>query len=159
MSSPPPLSESSITSLSKYNACDISDALLKLKVPGAGFIADLQPYCPNISSTTSKVIIARASTVLFTPKSGDISSYGGSNIPSGSHWVDLTESDTFVVLSQPSGQRNAVLGGIMAARMSRLDAKGVVVGGRIRDIAELKSTGLPVSLICSNFSTKSPTAL
>jgi len=60
--------------------------------------------------------------------------------------VDLTDADTVVVLDQPLGQNCAILGGIMAARMKYLGAKAVVVtgGGRVRDVTELKSLGLPV---------------
>jgi len=32
----------------------------------------------------------------------------------------------------------------MALRMKMCNAKGVIVGGRIRDVEELKSTGLPI---------------
>ena len=49
-------------------------------------------------------------------------------------------------MSQPEGQKCAVLGGIMALRMMVLNAKGVVVSGRVRDVVELGETGLPVSL-------------
>ncbi|KAL9061301.1 MAG: hypothetical protein Q9162_000175 [Coniocarpon cinnabarinum] len=67
-----------------------------------------------------------------------------SNIPANSHWVDLTPSDTFVVLSQPSGQSCAALGGIMASRMKKRGAKGILVGGRIRDLTELKTKHIPI---------------
>lgn len=140
---PEPPSPETLKPLYNYTACDVSDALLKLKVPGAGYLVDLVPYCHAAPESTG-VTIAPASTVLFAPKSGDISSYGVSNIPNGFHWVDLTIPETVVVLSQPAGQKNAVCGGIMALRMKVLNAKGVVVGGRIRDIEELKSTGLPM---------------
>ncbi|KAI9863988.1 MAG: hypothetical protein M1824_006026 [Vezdaea acicularis] len=66
------------------------------------------------------------------------------NIPENTHWVDLTRRDSMVVISQPPGQKNAVLGGIMASRMRVLGARGVVVAGRIRDSSELKSSGLPI---------------
>lgn len=142
---PKPPNPEMLKRLYDYTACDISDALLKLKVPGAGYISDLNLYCPSAAeSNSSTVTIAPASTVLFAPKSGDISSYGPSNIPDGSHWVDLTAPETIVVLSQPLGQKNAVCGGIMALRMKVCGAKGIVVGGRVRDIEELKSTGLPL---------------
>jgi regulator of RNase E activity RraA len=49
-----------------------------------------------------------------------------------------------VVISQPSGQTNAVLGGIMAVRMKVLGARGVVVDGRVRDLEELRGVGLSV---------------
>lgn len=48
------------------------------------------------------------------------------------------------MLEQPAGQTCAVLGGIMASRMKYLGVRGVVVNGRVRDLAELKSSGLSV---------------
>ena len=72
--------------------------------------------------------------------------YGEPNIPSGTHWVDHTIPGSIVVISQPKGQICAVLGGIMALRMSVIGAEGVIAWGRVRDVEELKETGLPVSL-------------
>jgi regulator of RNase E activity RraA len=151
MSSSPQLSPQALSILCRYGACDISDALLKLKVPGAGFLPDLIPYCGQGSQETGHLqpsLVAPASTVLFIPKNDDGSAYPPSNIPAGEHWVDLTQSGTVAVLSQPEGQKNAVLGGIMALRMKKLNAAGVVVHGRIRDIEELKGTGLTVREYC-----------
>ena len=133
--------------LRNYTACDISDALLKLKVPNCGFLPDLNLYTPPSASLSRQILIAPASTVLFAPKtSTDLSSYPEANIPAGKHYVDLTEPETIVVISQPKHQICAVLGGIMALRMKVLNAKGVVVHGRVRDVEELASTRLPVSM-------------
>jgi len=131
--------------LGKYTACDIADALLKLKVPNAGFLADLKLFTPPSGSPRSEITIAPASTVLFAPKTGATANYPDANIPSGKHYVDLTQPETIVVMKQPEGQKCAVLGGIMALRMKVLNANGVVICGRARDIVELESTGLPVS--------------
>ncbi|CAJ0548953.1 Ff.00g025660.m01.CDS01 [Fusarium sp. VM40] len=118
-----------LTELQQYSACDISDALLKLKVPGAGFVADLNPYSFPEGDATS-VTVAPVSTVLFAPKGQDLLETQ-KNIPEGTHWADLTEAETIVVLKQPDGQKNAVCGGIMAVRMKVCQAKGIVVAGRI----------------------------
>lgn len=48
------------------------------------------------------------------------------------------------ILDQPHGQFCAVLGGIMAVRMSYLGVKGTVVNGRVRDLGELRESKLPV---------------
>ncbi|KAL2075825.1 hypothetical protein VTL71DRAFT_768 [Oculimacula yallundae] len=130
--------------LQKYTSCDIADALVKLKVPNAGFLADLKLIAPSPGSLSSEVLIAPASTVLFAQKTGPTEGYPAANIPSGNHFVDLTQPETIVVMQQPEGQICAVLGGIMALRMKVLNAKGVVVSGRVRDIVELESTGLPI---------------
>lgn len=142
-----------IQELRAYTACDIADALLKLKVPNAGFLPDLKLFAPPSDASkeddeaSSDVMIAPASTMLFAPKFGELSDYVPPNIPSGNHWVDLTEPESIVVIQQPKGQICAALGGIMALRMKVRNAKGVVVNGRVRDIEELASTGLPVSII------------
>lgn len=149
MSSSSHASPDALGILRRYGACDISDALLKLKVPGAGFLPDLIPYCDQVSqdgtSRLQPILVAPASTVLFIPKNDSGSAFPPSNIPAGAHWVDLTQPKTIAILSQPEGQKNAVLGGIMAHRMKKLNAVGVVVHGRIRDIEELKGTELMVS--------------
>ncbi|KAL7932721.1 RraA-like protein [Trichoderma chlorosporum] len=147
-----PLSGSIIAQLEKYSACDISDALLKLKVPGAGFVADLVAYSPQQASqaTQSRATIAPVFTVFFAPKGepGSISEGGDKlpprNIPKDVHWADLTEPGTFAVLKQPPGQTNAVCGGIMALRMKVRQVTGIIVAGRVRDLDELRSTDLPI---------------
>lgn len=142
-------------------------------MPGAGFISDLStssavaptcipsntypivPFSPHGPSsprlTAQPRLIGRASTVLFVPKDASPDSnpthFRGrqaSNIPPNTHYVDSTAPDTIVVMSQPAGQKCAVLGGIMALRMKTRGALGVVVGGRIRDLTELRALELPV---------------
>jgi regulator of RNase E activity RraA len=158
----PALSAAHHATLSQYSACDISDALLALKIPHAGFLPDISriasPASPAPSAAApaaSAPLIARASTVLFVPKLPvDRAAYTlqhalphESNIPPGAHYVDCVTPGTVVVQAQPDGQRNAVLGGIMAARMKVLGVAGVVVGGRVRDLAELRESGLPVCVL------------
>lgn len=151
-SSPSP---AAIAELAKYTACDVSDALLKLKVPQAGFIADLTPYSPfrpQFSPEQAEVTVAPVSTVLFTPKGEDAppADRPATNIPKDAHWVDVAIPGTFAVLKQPTGQTNAVCGGIMALRMKVLGVKGIIVAGRVRDLVELRSTELPVRQILSS---------
>lgn len=47
-------------------------------------------------------------------------------------------------MSQPREQQCAILGGIMASRMKKLGVKGIVVGGRVRDLGELKARHVPI---------------
>ncbi|KZF19203.1 DlpA domain protein [Xylona heveae TC161] len=146
-----------LTILQSYSACDVSDALLKLNVPGAGLIPDMLPFAPHAPYSadldSQAKVVGPASTVAFVPKDPDQSSTQAfdpntpmwiPNIPPGTHYVDLTSPETVVVMSQPPDQRCAVLGGIMAARMKVRGAKGVVVGGRVRDLRELRSVDLPI---------------
>lgn len=143
------LTDEVLLTLQKYTACDISDCLLKLNVPKAGYISDLTNYCnaplSSIANNPRQIIIAPACTVEFTPKSVDnVDETGKSNIPEGRYWVDLVESGSIVVESQPEGQTNAICGGIMALRMKILGVKGIIVHGRIRDVEELEETELMV---------------
>lgn len=93
-------------------------------------------------------MIGRASTLKYINKSDTSKAptidYSHA-ISKGSHWVDETEEDTVLVIEQPPDQTCAVIGGIMATRMKTKGLQGCVVGGRVRDLAELKKSGLPVS--------------
>ncbi|KAL4930766.1 RraA family protein [Aspergillus undulatus] len=145
--------------LQNYSACDVSDALLKLQKPAdgsparAGHLADFTPFSPTLGrNTTTPKIIAPASTVKFIPKSASPSDYQEAKteldpnklFPTNHHWVDVAEPQTIVLIDQPLNQNCAVLGGIMALRMARLNVKGVIVNGRIRDLAEIQGASLPV---------------
>ncbi|PNY27242.1 4-hydroxy-4-methyl-2-oxoglutarate aldolase [Tolypocladium capitatum] len=138
-----PLSSATVAQLQKYTACDISDALLKLKVPGAGFIADLNPYGRLLGDEAVSIVIAPVSTVLFAAK-GETPGEPEPNVPKDAHWADVTEPGTIVVMKQPPGQTNAICGGILALRMKLRQVKGIVVAGRVRDLPELRSTNLPI---------------
>ncbi|KAF6811038.1 DlpA domain-containing protein [Colletotrichum sojae] len=132
-----------IATLRKYTACDVSDALVKLKVPGAGFLPDLRLLDQSTTPASAPITIAPASTVLFARK-GETLDSPPANIPKDAHWADITKPGTVVIIRQPDGQKNAVCGGIMAVRMKVRQAEAVVVVGRARDLSELTSTGLPI---------------
>ncbi|KAI7607767.1 hypothetical protein KC346_g9938 [Hortaea werneckii] len=138
-----------------YSACDVSDALLKLKIPQAGFLPDILPLnnnndnSPNPKPTTT--IVAPLSTVLFVPKTP--SSTGGttpaipqeSNIPQDKHWTDLPAPGTIVLLQQPRGQICAVCGDILATRLKVRGVRGIVADGRVRDVVALSHLCRPSS--------------
>ncbi|KAI4909654.1 hypothetical protein J4E90_008353 [Alternaria incomplexa] len=151
--------------LYEYAACDLADGLLKLHVPGAGFLADINNvshqsltssgpllHTASIPKPELKKVLAPASTFLMIakatksfpnpPKMTD--SIPASNLTDSRPYADYTESGTIVVISQPPGQSCAVVGGIMAARMQHLGAEGIVVDGRVRDITALNQTQLPI---------------
>jgi regulator of RNase E activity RraA len=115
------------------------------------------PFAPTSpfsgSAEASPKIIAPASTLKLISKSDR--SYDTEMerfaVPKGQHWVDRTEEGTIVVIEQPQGQTCAAIGGIMANRMQKNGVLGCVVGGRVRDLAELKSSGLPVSTYLFTF--------
>jgi len=144
----PAIPRDAIAELQRYTACDVSDALLKLNVPGAGFVADLQAYgapSPDADAETSAVTAAPVSTILFAAKGAPPPAEPPANVPKDAHWADLAREGTLVFMQQPPGQTNAICGGIMALRMKVRGVKGVVVAGRVRDLPELRSTNLPVS--------------
>ncbi|EMD93493.1 hypothetical protein COCC4DRAFT_31163 [Bipolaris maydis ATCC 48331] len=140
--------------LYEYAACDLADGLLKLHVPGAGFLADIRPllHTASIPKPEPRKVLAPASTFLMVPKAtksfpappqmpGNIPA---SNLSDSRPYADYTENGTIVVISQPPDQSCAVVGGIMAARMQHLGAEGIVVDGRVRDISALNQTKLPI---------------
>jgi regulator of RNase E activity RraA len=93
-------------------------------------------------------IIGPASTLKLVEKSSDVPPLTESDpgvVPKGKHWVDMADEGTVVVIEQPSGQTCAALGGIMATRMKVRGVEACIVGGRVRDLAELRKSGLPVS--------------
>ncbi|CAG8946781.1 unnamed protein product [Penicillium salamii] len=149
------------------NSLDIqvSDALIKLQktpegeTPRAGFLADLVPFSPITGrNEITPRIAAPATTFKFVAKDASPPSVATENpqrhgFPPGTHWVDhvgeYAASDpsgtgSIVVIEQPQGQYCAVTGGIMATRMKAVGIKATVVGGRVRDLRELKATGLPI---------------
>ncbi|RPA77827.1 RraA-like protein [Ascobolus immersus RN42] len=157
------MTSAQIAELSKYTACDLSDGLLKLKLPRAGFLADITLQ----TSSTSSPIIAPISTVLFTritsashtsalldaPLSAAKSRKQATNLvdPSimplapGAHFADHIAPGSVLFIGSLEGYDrdldfNALLGGLIALRLSKVGVKGVVVDGRVRDLKELEST-------------------
>ena len=63
----------------------------------------------------------------------------------------MTEADSILVIEQPEDQTCAAIGGIMATRMKIRGVMGCVVSGRVRDLAELANSGLPVGFPTFSF--------
>ena len=106
------------------------------------------PFSPSTSNIESQPkIIGYASTFKFVSKSApvsEIASVEDHGFHPDTHWVDSAQPGSIVLIDQPAGQSCAVLGGIMAARMKVLGVKAVIVNGRVRDLAELRRSQLPV---------------
>ncbi|KAJ0418325.1 ribonuclease E inhibitor RraA/Dimethylmenaquinone methyltransferase [Aspergillus carlsbadensis] len=124
-----------------YSACDISDALLKLKVRAAGVInPDLLPI--REKTQPSLRLVAPVSTVCFVRKTQvqNLSLKSNdcpleSNIPKGQNWTDCPAPGTIVLAQQPEGYTPvALLGDIMITRLKSRGVLGAVVDGRIRDV-------------------------
>ncbi|CAI7663482.1 unnamed protein product [Penicillium viridicatum] len=159
------LNEQLATLTENYSPCDVSDALIKLQktpdgsTPRAGYLADLVPFSPTTGrNETMPRIAAPATTFKFLAKDASPPQIATENpqkhgFPPGKHWVDYVSefqtsdpsgAGSIVVIEQPENQYCAVTGGIMATRMKALGIKATVVGGRVRDLKELKATGLPI---------------
>ncbi|KAK1071609.1 hypothetical protein LTR74_003239 [Friedmanniomyces endolithicus] len=116
----------------------VSDALLKLNVPGAGFLPDISPI-PSRAQGTNR-LVAPLSTVLFVPKDQQPvfplrpETPWASNLPANKHWTDLPTPGTIVLLQQPPQQTVALLGDIVATRLKLRGVLGAVIDGRARDI-------------------------
>ncbi|EOD51582.1 hypothetical protein BKCO1_1000354 [Neofusicoccum parvum] len=141
--SPFTMSSAKLDLLAKYTACDISDALLKLDVPGAGFIPDIGSTVHFAPKTTSSF----PNPIGSNPELKEPADKDASKIAPGTPYADLVNPSTIVVLSQPEGQSCAVVGGINGVRMEQLGAKGVLVSGRVRDLETLKGLKIPGDII------------
>lgn len=147
--------------------------MLKLGVPGAGFLPDIGRFIFNLSTGLScfkelteddnkaplqsrKKAVAPATTVLFVRRKPPFVSESDdslenessdipSNLPPGAIYADLIAPGTIAVLSQPSGATTATMGGLMAMRISKIPAVGVLVDGRVRDVKQLRELiGIPI---------------
>lgn len=140
------------TALAGYTTCDVSDALLKLHVPSAGFLPDLTPYIPIPSDKFP--LIAPISTVTFQPIPVPINPAGVVDytpIEKGGHFADEVpvEEGGIVLLGSQVGYNaerdiNALLGGLVGLRIKIRGAAAVIVDGRVRDLPELREGGLGV---------------
>ncbi|GAA6042688.1 hypothetical protein JCM8097_003747 [Rhodosporidiobolus ruineniae] len=116
--------------LEPYGACDVADALTRLKHPYGGFLEGLRPC-------TSQKILGPAFPVLF-----ERNEHKGSKPAVPGHYIDAVPKDSVLFLSAPANIPNAVYGGIMSARRY-VGALGTVVDGRIRDIEEQEALEWP----------------
>ncbi|PWW74506.1 RraA-like protein [Tuber magnatum] len=114
----------------------VSDALVKLGYSHGGYLCDITPRTPLPKTP----IIAPATTVQFITTSNTTfhPSPTSTAPPVGAHFADLIAPDHAVVITQDKYTSNALVGGLVVARMRELGAPLVVVDGRVRDVPELK---------------------
>ncbi|KAK5175551.1 uncharacterized protein LTR77_000690 [Saxophila tyrrhenica] len=122
-----------------YSPCDVSDALLKLGIPSAGYLRDIVPLPTRLGSHTR--IVAPISTVLFVDKTHKPgSTYRGldvpseTNLPPDKHFTDIAPSGSAVIMQQPSHQTAALVGDIVATRFKVRGISSIVIDGRVRDV-------------------------
>ncbi|WWC63046.1 uncharacterized protein I303_105645 [Kwoniella dejecticola CBS 10117] len=124
-----------MTRLARFGACDIADALTKLKHPAGGFLSGLKLRGP----TQDTKVVGRAHTVLFRANSVAPQKKGFQG-----HYIDSVTPGSVLFMSAPANLPNAVYGGLMSMRAKTLGAVGTVVDGRLRDLAEHRNMGYPV---------------
>jgi len=67
------------------------------------------------------------------------------------HFADSAEPDKIMYIQQPKDMYSACFGGLMATRLTKIGAAGVVIDGRFRDVREIQELGFPVSLLVHIF--------
>ncbi|KAI8330048.1 RraA-like protein [Chlamydoabsidia padenii] len=132
------LSKLTYRSLRRFSTCEIADALLKLgQRPWGGYIPDIDMWSPQRCSGDTR-IIGPAFTVKMVEKENKTA-------PSLSqHFVDLATENSVIVVSSPPDVKNACWGGLMSAGAQSRNVQGVVIDGRVRDLAEHRNMGFPV---------------
>ncbi len=124
-----------IEALSKFSACDVSDALMKFGVSNGGYVPNLIRY-----STNGKTMVGKAYTVLFAarddPEYTEISGGYIDDLPEGSILVIALTKNLQKVDAPYVKVSNALYGGLMSTRADYLKSSGTVVFGRIRDLQE-----------------------
>ncbi|PKX91213.1 RraA family protein [Aspergillus novofumigatus IBT 16806] len=118
-----------IASLQRWSTCDVADGLSKLKYPNGGFLEGLTMYSPEFQAGQTK-IVGQAFTVKFVRKSDEAAPKVQGN------YIDKIPAGAVAFISQPLPHINAVYGGLMTLRAQALNAAGVVIDGRIRDLDE-----------------------
>jgi len=126
-----------VRALAQCSTCDISDALLKLKVPHGGFLAGLTMWSPQRQEGPTK-IVGPAYTVKYVR-----TNYANEPKPDR-HYIDTIPSGSIVFVSAPPRTANAVFGGLMSRRAKYSGAVGAIVDGRIRDLHEHRGLEFPV---------------
>ncbi|KAL2113916.1 hypothetical protein VUR80DRAFT_1769 [Thermomyces stellatus] len=123
-----------IDALRKFTACDIGDALVKLKYPNGGFLDGLKmvspgPHARAFGPAITVQMVETSDKTAPTPEQ---------------HFVDYNQSGSIMYIQQPKDLPSACWGGLMSTRAKYLGAQGVVVDGRVRDVSEHNEMGFPV---------------
>lgn len=125
-----------VEALRQYGPCDVSDALVKLKVRNGGFLSGLTLWSPERQAGDTK-IVGPAYTVKYAPLDDPEPKLA-------SHYIDSIPKGAVLFISCPARVPNAVYGGLMSTRAQVSGAAGTVIDGRFRDIQEHRDLGYPV---------------
>lgn len=94
-------------------------------------------YSPEFQSGETK-LIGQAYTVKFVPKTDEAAPKVQGD------YIDKIPSGAVIFISQPLPDVNAVYGGLMSLRAKTLNAAGVVIEGRVRDLNEHRALEFPL---------------
>ncbi|RGP63189.1 mitochondrial dna replication [Fusarium sporotrichioides] len=115
----------------------IGDALVKLKYPHGGFLDGIHMWSPRMRSCSTR-IIGSAVTVKMVEASNN-------KAPKlARHFADCNRPNGIMYIQQPKGLYSACWGGLMSTRAKHIGAAGIIVDGRVRDIAEHQEIQFPV---------------
>ncbi|SCV68919.1 BQ2448_1939 [Microbotryum intermedium] len=109
-----------LEALKQFSTCEISDALVKLKIPSGGHVPDMKYFGTRTPSSDEERLVGE----VFTVKMVEASDLGAPKL----------QGDV----------KSASLGGLLAAGLHVKGVQGVVIDGRCRDLQEIKSLGMPV---------------
>ncbi|KAL3895654.1 MAG: hypothetical protein SGCHY_004569 [Lobulomycetales sp.] len=120
--------------LASCSTCDIADAMQRLHARPCFISTASRSFGPQqrICGPAHTITVALASS--DRPK----------RPTDAPHHIDCAVSGCVIVVRAPPTAVNAVFGGLLATRAQVLRVQGVIVEGRIRDIAEIRGIGLPV---------------
>ncbi|KAI0633525.1 RraA-like protein [Trametes polyzona] len=121
--------------LAEFSTCEISDALIKLGSPHGGHLPDIHMLSPADSTIR---LCGPAYTVQMVLGSDT------SAPKPAAHFVDTAPTGAVVVINAPPRVKNAVWGGLMTAGAQSRGARGVIISGRCRDLAEHRAASFPV---------------
>jgi len=148
--------QATLKELARFSTCDISDALIKLKVRHGGFLSGLTLWSP-LRQEGSTRIVGTVYTVKYVlnddthaPKlqshyvRNNLTRFFRCVLGAYINQIDSIPHGAVVFISCPSGVVNAVYGGLMSHRAKASGAAGSIIDGRIRDLQEHRDIGYPV---------------
>ncbi|KAI5123925.1 hypothetical protein M0805_006342 [Coniferiporia weirii] len=134
-------SQAGTAALARFSTCELSDALIKLGLPHGGHIPDVH----RIAAPTASVGAGTAGRLCGPAYTVQMVLASDTDAPKLSkHFVDTAEHGSVIVINVPPEAKNAVWGGLMTAGAQARGALGVVVSGRVRDLAEQRELQFPL---------------
>ncbi|KAJ3383495.1 hypothetical protein HDU84_003581 [Entophlyctis sp. JEL0112] len=134
--------DAAVAAVGAIASCDLADALLRLGIPRF-FVHNARIVAPADSSRLAARLVGRAHTShppLLSPPSPQ-ATYASASAPDPPspvvNPVDSLAPGSVLVVAGVPGSPNAYFGGLLCARAVAAGARGAVVDGRVRDLAEI----------------------